>query len=91
MNTVSKIVKYDYIDAMRGWAILGVVSAHCVSQQLPILLRDIVGAGSIGVQLFFVVGACTLFFYPYLLEDQKKVLSLTFLFVVFLEWPHCIT
>ena len=61
MNTVSKIVKYDYIDAMRGWAILGVVSAHCVSQQLPILLRDIVGAGSIGVQLFFVVSACTLF------------------------------
>ena len=37
MNTVSKIVKYDYIDAMRGWAILGVVSAHCVSQQLPII------------------------------------------------------
>ncbi len=53
---------YQYIDALRGWAILGVVTVH-VSQQFPGLasvVRQFANDGARGVQLFFVVSALTL-------------------------------
>jgi peptidoglycan/LPS O-acetylase OafA/YrhL len=53
---------YAYIDALRGWAILGVIVFH-VSQYFPGLeypLRTIVGEGARGVQLFFVISALSL-------------------------------
>lgn len=55
-------VHYKYIDALRGWAILGVVTVH-VSQQFPGLaypVRQFANEGARGVQLFFVVSALTL-------------------------------
>jgi peptidoglycan/LPS O-acetylase OafA/YrhL len=52
----------DYIDALRGYAILGVIAVHA-SLAVPDLhwaLRLIVDQGARGVQLFFVVSALTL-------------------------------
>ena len=55
-------VRYDYLDALRGWAVLGVLATHCAVRA---------GSGSAGmsaahtcrygVQLFFVVSAFTIF------------------------------
>ncbi len=62
MNVVS-IRKYDFIDALRGYAILGVVLVHSSQWAPPTseLLSQLAGAGARGVQLFFVVSALTLF------------------------------
>jgi exopolysaccharide production protein ExoZ len=52
-----------YIDALRGWAILGVMAFHaaaCVPGWSGPLCRLMV-SGGYGVQLFFVVSAITLF------------------------------
>jgi exopolysaccharide production protein ExoZ len=52
----------DYIDALRGYAILGVIAVHA-SQSVPQLewpLRLLADQGARGVQLFFVVSALTL-------------------------------
>jgi exopolysaccharide production protein ExoZ len=52
----------DYIDALRGYAILGVIAVHA-SIAVPDLewpLRLIAEQGARGVQLFFVVSALTL-------------------------------
>jgi peptidoglycan/LPS O-acetylase OafA/YrhL len=52
----------DYIDALRGYAILGVIGIHA-SQSAPDLewpLRALADQGARGVQLFFVVSALTL-------------------------------
>lgn len=53
---------FKYIDAIRGFAILGVVAVH-VGQKCndyPSLLTDIATYGNYGVQLFFVASAFTL-------------------------------
>lgn len=52
-----------YIDALRGWAILGVMAFHataCVPGWSGPLCR-LMGSGGYGVQLFFVISAMTLF------------------------------
>ena len=52
----------DYIDALRGYAILGVIAVHA-SIAVPDLkwpLRLVADQGARGVQLFFVVSALTL-------------------------------
>jgi peptidoglycan/LPS O-acetylase OafA/YrhL len=54
--------RYDFIDALRGYAILGVISVH-VSQNIPHLPSPalaLASSGMYGVQLFFVVSALTL-------------------------------
>lgn len=54
--------RYAYIDALRGYAILGVISVH-TSGAVPHLggrLRDLATSGQYGVHLFFVVSALTL-------------------------------
>ena len=55
-------VRYDFLDALRGWAVLGVLATHCAFHA---------GSGAAGtrtesicrhgVQLFFVVSAFTIF------------------------------
>jgi peptidoglycan/LPS O-acetylase OafA/YrhL len=53
---------YAYIDALRGWAILGVIVIH-VAQYFPGLeypVRSVANQGARGVQLFFIVSALTL-------------------------------
>lgn len=56
---------FDYIDALRGYAILGVIAVHSV-QQAPAFvtnpLRLWLDRGDRGVQLFFVASAITLMF-----------------------------
>jgi peptidoglycan/LPS O-acetylase OafA/YrhL len=54
--------KFDYVDAIRGFAILAVMAVH-VGQQiahLPFALSEVTRLGNIGVQLFFVASAFTL-------------------------------
>lgn len=58
--------KLRYVDALRGLAITGVMLVHCGQfgsgeRLLPPLFRTIVNQGQLGVQLFFVVSAFTLF------------------------------
>src|SRR5262245_32766165 len=58
----STMPRYAYIDALRGYAILGVISVH-TSGAVPHLggrLRDLATSGQYGVHLFFVVSALTL-------------------------------
>lgn len=53
----------DFIDALRGFAIMGVIAVHTtelVSPHTPVLL-NLAHTGGRGVQLFFVVSALTLF------------------------------
>ncbi len=54
--------RYEFLDALRGYAILGVISYHCAyfsgwnSHGL-----EFAEAGAFGVQLFFMVSAFTIF------------------------------
>ena len=54
--------KFEYIDLLRGLAILGVIAVHS-QQQIPTLFQltsSIFNYGQLGVQLFFVASALTL-------------------------------
>lgn len=53
--------RLDWLDALRGWAVLGVVGVHSseVAHSRGIL-GTIAGAGQYGVQLFFLVSALTI-------------------------------
>lgn len=54
--------KLDYIDAIRGYAILGVIAVHCGQQveRIPYPFSMLSELGQFGVQLFFVASALTL-------------------------------
>src|ERR1700752_554732 len=53
---------FDYIDALRGYAILMVIVVHTsqLFPDIPDSLAKILGQGARGVQLFFVTSALTL-------------------------------
>ncbi len=56
--------KLGYIDALRGWAVIGVLLVHCSGFGAGLyssVWQEIIGHGGRGVQLFFVVSAFTLF------------------------------
>jgi len=56
--------KLGYIDALRGIAILAVLTVHCIAygtNNYPGIMQAIVGNGGRGVQLFYIVSAFTLF------------------------------
>lgn len=55
--------RHAFIDALRGWAILGVVLVHTsfLVPGLPGAVRQLAAQGAYGVQLFYVVSALTLF------------------------------
>ncbi|MDD2921659.1 MAG: acyltransferase [Anaerolineales bacterium] len=70
MKNQVEINRYEFIDALRGFAILMVIFTHTtliVSPSLP-LLRLVASRGVYGVQLFYVVSALTLF----LSTDQRR-------------------
>ncbi|MBC8065419.1 MAG: acyltransferase [Chlorobia bacterium] len=53
----------DFIDAIRGLAVLGVIAVH-VGQKMPapwFWLKQLMDAGQYGVQLFFLASAVTLY------------------------------
>ncbi len=53
---------FGFIDALRGWAFLGVLITHASNEAAPgALLGHITWRGPFGVQLFFVLSALTLF------------------------------
>lgn len=54
--------KLDYIDALRGWAVLLVITSHVSGPitELPYPLRKLTNYGWYGVQLFFLASAITL-------------------------------
>lgn len=58
-----QITKYDYIDALRGFAILAVVFYHSKQWVIPnsALLSEIAEQGARGVQFFYIASALTLF------------------------------
>lgn len=54
--------RFDYIDSLRGFAILGVIAGHAAQiAQLKGSLLSVAILGGYGVQLFFVVSAFTIF------------------------------
>jgi peptidoglycan/LPS O-acetylase OafA/YrhL len=58
------ILKLKYIDALRGFAILGVLMVHCNqygTNIYPALIENIFNKGALGVQLFYIASAFTLF------------------------------
>lgn len=60
----SGIKKYDYIDSLRGLAILSVLLVHCGqigTNSYPEVIRLFISKGMLGVQLFYIVSAFTLF------------------------------
>ena len=59
---VSATPKYDYIDALRGFAILGVLMVHSAQAVAPVheLLGQFMFSGVRGVQLFYIASAVTL-------------------------------
>ena len=59
-----KNLKLRYIDALRGIAILAVIVTHTDqygTNIYPKLIKNLLGYGSMGVQLFYLVSAFTLF------------------------------
>lgn len=55
--------QFEFIDALRGWAILGVVLVHASQWTVPAssLFDTVAKQGARGVQLFFIISAFTLF------------------------------
>jgi len=54
--------KHDYIDAVRGWAILLVITSHVGWRfgELPFPVQKLTYSGAHGVQMFFMASAVTL-------------------------------
>ncbi len=59
---VSATPKYDYIDALRGLAVLGVLMVHSAQAVAPVhdVLNQFMFSGARGVQLFYIASALTL-------------------------------
>lgn len=66
--------KLDFVDCLRGYAILGVVFTHSaqVVGDLPTWLKNIGIQGARGVQLFFIMSAFTLLYSLYRKYDTRK-------------------
>jgi peptidoglycan/LPS O-acetylase OafA/YrhL len=62
MSSTAEVKKFEYIDVMRGLAILGVIAVHCQQELtgLPPLVVALFQFGQMGVVLFFVASAMTL-------------------------------
>ena len=65
-----------YIDALRGWSILGVILCHAYylfdNQTFPALIGNVFKNASSGVELFFFVSAFTLFLSMDSLNGKEK-------------------
>lgn len=77
----TEIKKYDYIDALRGIAVLGTLMVHCSVQgrhDFPEVIEKFTTAGKSGVQLFFVMSALTLFLSMNKRKSEEKRPTLNF-------------
>jgi peptidoglycan/LPS O-acetylase OafA/YrhL len=75
-----EIKKYDYIDSIRGLAILGVILVHSSQWVAPTssVLSVIAREGARGVQLFYIVSALTLFLSMAARKKQEERANLSF-------------
>ena len=68
--------KYNltWVDAMRGWAILGVLMVHVgINENATVFLKTIIANGARGVQLFFLMSAFTMFYtYKRHFKEERK-------------------
>ena len=58
-------MRLDFLDALRGYAILGVMLVHTALIAFPVVPQwflALCNEGVYGVQLFFIVSACTIFY-----------------------------
>jgi peptidoglycan/LPS O-acetylase OafA/YrhL len=60
-SQTSESPRYEFLDALRGFAILGVISYHCAYFAGWTRAVEFTEAGAFGVQLFFMVSAFTIF------------------------------
>jgi peptidoglycan/LPS O-acetylase OafA/YrhL len=74
INQANDIMKFKYIDAVRGFAILAVLAVHVVQkcEQIPSFLDSAAKLGNYGVQLFFVASAFTLCLSFYERKTREK-------------------
>jgi len=70
-------VRLDWIDALKGYAILGVVCMRCLMGENDVWFSQVFALGAKGVQLFFILSAFTLF----LSFHSRKELSGTDFFI----------
>jgi peptidoglycan/LPS O-acetylase OafA/YrhL len=54
------IRKFEWIDATRGYAVLGVVAVHSLMGEKEVFLSNFLNLGAKGVQLFYIASAFTL-------------------------------
>lgn len=76
------IKKFDWVDALRGYAILMVIMIHCSHFFLdgPLYLKSITKLGDLGVMLFFIASSFTLFnSYQIRSATEGKFVTLFFL------------
>jgi len=76
--------KLDYVDALRGWAILGVLAVHSLltvstTQHLPPVFSTLISNGAWGVRLFFIASAFTLLLSAQNRYRQERRPTLNFL------------
>jgi peptidoglycan/LPS O-acetylase OafA/YrhL len=62
MTTTSPIVRSSWLDALKGWAVIGVIATHAEQFIAPQkgFVQGLSSSGHYGVQLFFVLSAMTL-------------------------------
>lgn len=75
-------MKLNYIDVLRGIAILGVLMVHCGqyghNDFIPVTIANIIGNGANGVQLFYIASAFTLFLSMNRRNENEKYPKLNF-------------
>ena len=75
--------KLRFVDALRGLAIAGVLVIHCGqagTNKYPLVIQTIIVNGAIGVQLFFVASAFTIFL-TYASRYDKEINHTTNFFI----------
>jgi peptidoglycan/LPS O-acetylase OafA/YrhL len=80
---LEKVKKLNYIDALRGIAIVGTLLVHCGqagTNHYPSFLQNIILNGSKGVQLFYLASAFTIFL-TYTDRYEKEVYHKTNFFI----------
>ena len=93
------IVRYAYLDAVRGYAILMVIAVHTLQTfgEIPALLDKLVEQGQRGVQLFFVASALALCFSwtvrndgagPFYVRRLFRIAPMFWLAIGFFVWMY---
>ena len=73
-----KPLRLNYIDALRGIAILGTIAAHTlgdISSKVHWIFAYLISNGNQGVSLFFIVSAFYTLLLPGLEGKRKKILA----------------